>query len=449
MLGFLIALLLVVSVHEWGHFYTARRLGMPVVRFSIGMGGAIWSKHIGDVDYRLAWLPVGGYVMFADPKEHNVAPELVDKTFNFQPIWARALVVFAGPFVNILLAWLLMTIVLVVGVQAPKAWLAPGAAGTPWAQVSGDGIYQVTAINGVAIDQFEQLPVQLLRQVSDSKELIFSLQSWEGNNKSVIVPVEPWRDVAWSDPKTQLSQWGLAPAVPVFPALVAEVAPQSAAAEAGLLVGDQIIKLNDMQVDSFADLSQWVREHPNAAIVLTIERKGVQLSLPVTIAARALSDGQQQGYLGIRPELPVGFEQKLFAVVGMSFSDAVLKAPTKLWDMTVLTLQAIWRLVTGQSGMEQLSGPIGIAQAAGNSLDMGVIRFIQFLALLSLSLGVLNLLPLPLLDGGHLFLYVVEWLRGRAPSDTFMLLWQKMGIVLIASLTLLAIGSDLKRLFGG
>jgi len=448
-IGFLIALLLVVSVHEWGHFYTARRLGMPVVRFSIGMGAAIWSRKVGDVDYRLGWLPLGGYVMFADPKEHNVAPELVSKTFNAQPLWARAAVVFAGPFVNILLAWLLMTLVLVAGVQAPKAWLAAGKPNTPWAQVSGGEIAQVVAINDVAIEQFEQLPVQLLRQIPQSDVLRFSLQSWDGQIRAVTVPVASWRELAWSNPREQLSLWGIAPALPPLPAIIAEVEANSAAAKAGLLVGDEIKQLNGMQVEHFADLSEWIKSHPNETISLMVQRRHALLLLNATVAARSLSDGKQQGFLGIRPQLPANWQEKLFAVSGMTFVDAIFAAPVKLWDLTVLTWQAIGRLLTGQSGMEQLSGPIGIAQAAGSSLEMGVIRFIQFLALLSLSLGVLNLLPLPLLDGGHLLLYVLEWVRGRALPESVMLIWQKVGIVLIAALTLLAIGSDLNRLFGG
>jgi regulator of sigma E protease len=448
-IGFLVALLLIVSVHEWGHFYTARRLGMPVVRFSIGMGGAVWSKRIGEVDYRLGWLPLGGYVMFADPKEHTIAPELITKTFNAQPLWARALVVFAGPFVNILLAWILMTFVLMVGVQAPKAWLAAGQVGTPWAEVSGDSIAQVIAINDVVIDQFEQLPVQLLRQISQSETLHFSLQNWEGGVREVTVPVASWRALAWSNPTDQLALWGVAPAMPPLPAVIAQVDINSAAEKAGLLVNDEIKQLNGMQVEGFADLSQWIKEHPNSTVELIVERGGHLLTLNATIAIRTLADGKQQGFLGIRPQLPADWQEKLLSVSGMSFLSALTTAPVKLWDMTVLTWQAIGRLLTGQSGMEQLSGPIGIAQAAGSSLEMGSIRFIQFLALLSLSLGVLNLLPLPLLDGGHLLLYGLEWVRGRALSESVMLVWQKVGIVLIAALTLLAIGSDLNRLFGG
>ncbi len=448
-IGFLIALLLVVSVHEWGHFYTARRLGMPVVRFSIGMGAALWSKRIGDVDYRLGWLPLGGYVMFADPKEHDVAPALVHKTFNVQPLWARALVVFAGPWVNILLAWFLMTLVLVAGVQAPKAWLAAGKGNTPWAEVSGHDVFQVTAINDVVIEQFEQLPVQLLRQIPQSDVLRFSLQTWDGHAREVTVPVARWRELAWSNPKEQLSLWGIAPAMPPLPAIIADVEANSAAAKAGLIVGDEVKQLNGMQVDGFADLSEWIKAHPNESIILLVQRHEQLLTLNATVAARTLSDGKLQGFLGVRPLLPADWQEKLFAVSGLSVWDAMWVAPIKLWDMTVLTWQAIGRLLTGQSGMEQLSGPIGIAQAAGSSLEMGAIRFIQFLALLSLSLGVLNLLPLPLLDGGHLVLYALEWVRGRALPESVMLVWQKIGIVLIAALTLLAIGSDLNRLFGG
>lgn len=449
LLGFLLALVIVVAIHEWGHFYTARRLGIPVVRFSIGMGPAIWSKQVGDVEYRFAWLPLGGYVLFADPRIHAVPAHQWSQVYENQALWKKSLVVFAGPFVNFVLAYVLMVVVLLVGLQSPKAWLAPGAEGTPWALVSGNETWQIEAINEVAINQFEQLPIQLLRQLASQNELRFALSNWQGEQKQVTVDAEPWRALAWSKPQQQLQQWGMALTMPPIPAVLAAVEPESVADKAGLQVGDRIMTLNGMQVEGFAELSQWVREHANASIELGVERAGHTMSIGLTVATRALENGQAQGFLGIRPHLPEDLQQRWMSSEGVSLMDAVTQAPQKLIDLTLLTLQAVGRLVTGQSGLEQLSGPIGIAQAAGNSLDQGWLRFFQFIALLSLSLGVLNLLPLPLLDGGHLLLYAIEGVRGQKFSEAFLLVWQKVGMVMIIGLTLLAISSDLKRLFGG
>ncbi|HQR95835.1 MAG TPA: RIP metalloprotease RseP [Thiotrichales bacterium] len=449
LLGFLLALVIVVAVHEWGHFYTARRLGIPVVRFSIGMGPAIWSKQMGEVEYRFAWLPLGGYVLFADTRVHDVPAHQLNQVYEQQALWKKSLVVFAGPFINFVLAYVLMVLVLLVGLQSPKAWVAPGAEGTPWAQVSGTETWQIDAINDVKISQFEQLPIQLLRQLASHDELRFSLTNWQGQQKEVTVAAQPWRDLAWSKPQQQLQNWGLALTMPPLPAKLAAIEPGSAADQAGLQIGDWIVTLNGLSVDGFAELSQWVRENPQAKVELTVERAGQLLSIPLVVGSRVLENGQVQGFLGVRPQLPEGLESRWWSKEGLPLSDALTQAPQKLIDLTLLTLQAIGRLVTGQSGLEQLSGPIGIAQAAGNSLDQGWLRFFQFIALLSLSLGVLNLLPLPLLDGGHLLLYAVEGVRGQKFSESFLLVWQKIGMVMIVGLTLLAISSDLKRLFGG
>lgn len=448
-LGFLLALVIVVAVHEWGHFYSARRLGIPVVRFSIGMGPAIWSKQVGDVEYRFAWLPLGGYVLFADPRVHQVPPHQLNQVYDQQALWKKSLVVFAGPFINFVLAYVLMVLVLMVGLQSPKAWVAPGAQGTPWAQVSGDEVWQIEAINGVRINQFEQLPIQLLRQLSSQDQLNFSLSNWQGVQKQVMVDAEPWRAVSWSKPQQQLQHWGLALSMPPLPAQLAAVESGSVADQAGLRVGDRILSLNAMKVEGFAELSQWVRENPRAPVELAVDRSGQPLTFAFEVGSRLLDNGQVQGFLGVRPQLPEGLDQRWWSNEGLNFTDALSQAPQKLIDLTLLTLQAIGRLVTGQSGLEQLSGPIGIAQAAGNSLDQGWLRFFQFIALLSLSLGVLNLLPLPLLDGGHLLLYAIEGVRGQRFSESFLLVWQKIGMVMIVGLTLLAISSDLKRLFGG
>jgi regulator of sigma E protease len=204
-----------------------------------------------------------------------------------------------------------------------------------------------------------------------------------------------------------------------------------------------------MRIDSFVELSQWIRQNPNRAVRLTLLRDGQSLELALTVGQRVNAQGQTSGFLGVRPQVPEGWQEQVFAQVDYGFVEALWRAPEKLWDLTVLTLRAIVRLITGQSGLEQLSGPVGIAQAAGNSLDMGMIRFIQFLAVLSLSLAVLNLLPLPMLDGGHLLLFALEGITGRALPESWLIVWQKVGFVLIVTLTLLAVFSDVKRLFGG
>lgn len=449
LLGFLIALLLLVSIHEYGHFWTARKLGVPVVRFSIGMGGAIWQRKIGEVEYRLAWLPLGGYVMFADEKEHHLTAAQTARSFAKRSLWVRSAIVAAGPVVNLLLAWVLMVVVLMAGVSAPRAWLAPGQTGTPWATVSSDQMWEVVALNETLVSHFDQLPILILR-AADQDTITFTVRNWAGTQKQVQVDAQPWRDASWTKPKEQLSAWGTLPATPPLPAVVGAIEPNSGAELAGLKVGDRIDALNGMQVDGFSEVAQWVRAHPNAAITLRVQRDGELLLLPVTLGQQQLKQGSVAvGFLGVRPVLPDNLTERWFARVELSFVDAVLTAPERLWDLTVLTLTALARLVTGQSGLEQLAGPIGIAQAAGDSLDMGWVRFVSFLALLSLSLGVLNLLPLPVLDGGHLLLYAAEAVRGRPLSDAVMLVWQKVGIVLIAGMTILAIGSDLQRLFGG
>lgn len=447
LLGFLLALLLLVTVHEWGHFWTARKLGVPVVRFSIGMGGAVWQKTVKGIEYRLAWLPIGGYVLFADPSLHNLTPEQAEQSFARRRLWEKSLIVFAGPAINFLLAYLLMVVVLMAGVTAPRAWLSAGVVGTPWAEVSANQTLLVSAVNGQPVHHLEELPVLLLRQVHDQAQLTFDLQDRQGQEKQVTVSATQWRDLAWSDPRQQMLLWGLQPALPDLPARLDRVEPASAADQGGLRAGDLLLTLNGLSIDSFVDVSQWVKQNPNQRVTFTLLRDGQTLELSLIVGQRE-SDKGVSGFLGVRPLVPEGWQDQVFAKVEYSFGEALLKAPEKLWDLTVLTLRAITRLLTGQSGLEQLSGPVGIAQAAGNSLDMGWIRFIQFLAVLSLSLGVLNLLPLPMLDGGHLLLFALEGVTGRSLPENWLVVWQKVGFLLIVSFTLLAIFSDVKRLFG-
>ncbi len=446
-LGFLLALLLLVTVHEWGHFWTARKLGVPVIRFSIGMGGAIWQRTAQGIEYRLAWLPIGGYVLFADPALHQLTPEQAEQSFARRRLWEKSLIVFAGPAINFLLAYLLMVVVLMAGVTAPRAWLSPGTIGTPWAEVSGGQTLLVSAVNGQAVHHLEELPVLLLRQLHDQEVLIFDLQDRQGKEKQISVDANQWRELAWSDPRQQMALWGFVPALPDLPARLDRVESDSAADRGGLKAGDLLLTLNGLSIDSFMDVSQWVKQNPNQQVVFTLLRDGQPLELSLVVGQHQ-SDKGVTGFLGVRPQVPSDWQQQVFAKVDYTFAEALLKAPEKLWDLTVLTLRAIARLVTGQSGLEQLSGPVGIAQAAGNSLDMGWIRFIQFLAVLSLSLGVLNLLPLPMLDGGHLLLFALEGLTGRSLPENWLVVWQKVGFLLIVSFTLLAIFSDVKRLFG-
>lgn len=447
LLGFVLALLLLVGVHEWGHFYMARRLGMPVERFAIGMGRALWSRRWRGIEWRLGWLPLGGYVLFSDAREHALTAEQAERSFARSPVWARALVVLAGPGINLLLAWALMVLVLWAGVVGPKAWLAPGPLGTPWAQVSGDDVWLVRAVNGQAVDKLDQLPVVLLRQ-SEAAELVWTLESWQGQQCQVVVAADVWRDLAWQAPSRQLSAWGLAPASPPIAPVVAALEPDGPAMQAGMRVGDRVMAVNGLAVDQFADLAQWVREHPGEGVLLTLLREEQTLTLAVTLGERQQAGGRS-GFLGMRPQLPDDWEQRWFSRAGLSLPQAMVQAHERLWDITVLTLSAIGRLVTGQSGLEQLAGPVGIAQAAGGSLQRGWISYVQFLALLSLSLAVLNLLPLPMLDGGHLLLYVMESLRGKSLSDVWMQRWQQAGLIMIVTLTLLAVSSDVHRLFGG
>lgn len=446
--GFLLALLVLVTVHEWGHFWTARRLGVPVVRFSIGMGGAIWQKTVGGVEYRLAWLPLGGYVMFADPALHTLTPEQAERSFPRRRLWEKALIVAAGPAINFLLAWVLMVIVLMWGVTAPKAWLSAGVVGTPWAEVSGSQTLLVSAVNGASVTHLEELPILLLRQLHDQETLTFEVQDRQGQMKSVTVSAEAWRTVSWSDPRQQMGLWGLSPAIPDLPARIDHVEPNSAAEQGGLQTGDLLLSLNGLSIEHFMEVSQWVKQNPLRPVTFVVLRNGQEMTLTLTVGQQTTASGQSIGFLGIKPQIPADWQGQMFTQVRYDFADALWRAPEKLWALTVLTLRAITRLITGQSGLEQLSGPVGIAQAAGNSLDMGFVRFIQFLAVLSLSLAVLNLLPLPMLDGGHLLLFALEGITGRGLPESWLLVWQKVGLVLIVSFTLLAVFSDVKRLFG-
>ncbi len=446
LLATLVALGVLVTIHEWGHFWVARRCGVKVLRFSVGFGKPLWMRTAADgTEYAIAAIPLGGYVRMLDEREGDVPESLRDQAFNNKPVLQRIAIVAAGPLVNLLFAvfayWFLFmsgisTVVPVVGGIAP---------GSPAAQAGVDSGYEVLEVDGHSVRSWNEVNLRLAARVGESGsiELLMGEPS-RGFAHSYQVPIDNWSvDLERQSPLMAL---GLEPWQPDFPAVIGQLLPDGAAKRDGLMVGDRVLSVNGDPVQNWQQLVGMIQQSPEQRLQLLIEREGRRQALQLTPGSRTLEDGRVQGYVGAgvaAVEMPDAMQRTL----SYGPVDALVNGFHKTGQMIGLTLDSIGKMIAGVISVKNLSGPITIAKVAGTSAASGLESFISFLAYLSISLGVLNLLPIPMLDGGHLLYYVVELVRGRPVSEQVQMLGLRIGMALLFSLMALAIINDIARLF--
>jgi len=468
LLGFLLALGILVTLHEWGHYIVGRFFNIKVEKFSIGFGKPIWVKQRGETQFQLAMIPLGGYVKFADEREGTVAKEDLPRAFNRQPLWQRFLVVLAGPAVNVIFAWLAFAFIFAWGVPQLKPLVERSQATTqPW---------EVISLNDQPIQSWQDFQQKFLNAVLQDgdapKSHTVVLKAFEQESywqMALQPPVEQDLKQALSqggDVSVLLKQWfeanGLKVYRPPVPAVIDRVLEGSPAQLAGLQPGDEVIAINEQPIQYWQQLVEWVAKHPNTQAMFKVLREGQVLQFELTLGAvtNKKSMATQIGAENLELDNQKGVKGFLGASVKFSAeqlkpyltepSYGVWQALQLGWEktisLTLLTGQMIQKMLTGVIGAESLSGPIGIAQVSGQALQTGWISFIGFLAVLSLSLGLLNLLPIPMLDGGHLLLYLIEAIRGYPINEAVQGVAQMVGLFLILSLTLFAILNDLNRL---
>jgi regulator of sigma E protease len=439
---FLVAIAILVVVHEFGHYLAARLAGVKVLRFSLGFGKPLFSRRFGrdQTEWALAALPFGGYVKMLDEREGEVPAAEAHRSFNRASVWRRIGIVAAGPIANFLLAIVFYWALFLHGMPAMKPLIGEPPAGTPAAQaglVSGD---EIRRVNGADTPSFQDLRLELLRAGVAGDPLALEL----ADGRSVRLDAPPMD----TENLDTLRPLGIVRYDPEIDPVIGEVLPGGAAARADFQSGDRLIAANGEAVATWQDWVNLIRQHPSQSLRIEYEREGKMRELTV-VPDTVDENGQRVGKIGAGPKVDPSLMDDLMTEVRYGPVEALGRGAEKTWDMSLFTLEMMGRMVLGQVSWKNLSGPLTIADYAGQSATLGWISFVGFLALVSVSLGVLNLLPVPLLDGGHLMYYVAEVLTGRPVSERTMEIGSRVGMMLLLLLMSFALFNDLQRLIGG
>ncbi len=441
--AFLVVLGVLVVIHELGHFLVARWCNVKVVRFSVGFGRIVWARRFGPdaTEWAVSAIPLGGYVKMADEREGEVASADLPRAFNRQSVGKRIAIVAAGPIANLLLAILLFAGTYMAGVPGQRAILAAPASGTP---ASAAGIAAgdlVLAIDGEPVRSWQDLRWRLVKAQGHAAVEV-ALQRSGGERVT--------RTLALSGLK--IGDWESSP----LPALgiradfgapvVDQVVPGKPAERAGMAAGDRIVAVEGTAVFSPADVAGATNARPDVPIVFRIDRGGREFELSL-IPDSTESNGRRIGVAGIRLKVDPAAAERLAVTLRYGPLEALAQGVIRTWELSVFTLKTLGRILTGDASLKNISGPITLADYAGQSAQAGALTFVGYLALISISLGVLNLLPIPLLDGGHLLYYFAEVIRGRPVSDRVFEVGQRIGMAVLAMLMALALFNDVSRLF--
>jgi regulator of sigma E protease len=447
--AFLVAIALLVAVHEWGHFAMARACGVKVLKFSIGFGPRVmgWTSNRSGTEYQIGLLPLGGFVKMLDEREAPVPDAELPFAFNRQSLKSRAAIVAAGPLANLCLAVLLYSCVNWMGVTEPEALVSKPAAGSIAEKAGFAGGEKILRVGFEGHDlqdvvSFEDFRWWLTRGALEAKPLHIAYQSADGGALRETTLSFQSLDVTHADASMFRTIGFVAPQ---SPARIAELVPDSAALAAGLLPGDIVLQVDGLRMVDAAQLRELISRSGVSQVPLQqqwlIQRNGQQLTLAVT-PRQQFEAGQSFGRVGAM----IGGAPAMVQV-RYGFWGGIQKAGSKTWEVSALTLRMMGQIVTGAASVRNLSGPITIADYAGRSAAMGLEQFMVFLALISISLGVLNLLPLPVLDGGHLMYYGWEAITGHAVSESWLSRLQRVGLAMLLVMMSIAIFNDLSRLF--
>lgn len=440
--GFIVAISILVCIHEYGHYWMARRLGVKVLRFALGWGKPFWTHRAKDgVEWSLAPYPIGGYVKLLDEREGPVAEHERHLAFNNQSVLKRMAILFAGPLFNFLLAIAVYWGVFVHGTDNElKPMIGAPVAGSAAAKAGLQSGEEILSVGGVAIPTWTVLQTELLDATLDRGQLALSVRNPAGETRQVSLDLDGVR----VDPDFLFDDLGLKPNRPPTPAVIAGLVPGKAAQAAGFEVGDRLITRDGEPVNSWEDWSRWVRAHAGAVVKIGFERGGEPRELTLVIG-QDRRDGKTIGLFGAEAR-PLPLPESMRTHYSRGPLEAVPAAIGQTWQMSAIILKTLAKMVTGEVSVKNVSGPIQIAQAAGYSAQVGLIYFLNFLAVVSVSLGVLNLLPVPLLDGGHLLMYAIEGIKGRPLSERVQAASQYVGFAFIGMLMMLAFYNDIMRL---
>lgn len=448
LLSFIVAIGLLVTVHEFGHFWVARRLGIRVLRFSIGFGKPIWQRTGRDgVEYVIGALPLGGYVKMLDEREGEVPAAERDQAFNRQPVAKRMAVAIAGPLFNFIFAILAYWLIYAIGVPGTKPVIQAPEPETPAAVAGLHAKDRILAVGSAPTPTWETAGLELMETVLGSRDVSLQVESQNQAPRDVTLHVRG--DVSdLTEPGQLLPGLGLKPWMPPLAPVIGSIQDGQPAAQAGLQAGDRVVSIDGKAIDDWRDLQRIVSEHPGDVLDFRIQRDGQTIERSIAIASMGEGD-QVTGHLGVGPKVPDDYGRDLRAVEQYGPGKAFVVGARKTWDVSLLTLKMLGRMVIGQASLKNISGPINIAQYAGATAQIGLVPFLGFLAVISVSLGILNLLPIPILDGGHLLFYVAEAVKGSPVSERTEELGQRIGIAVLVLVMGLAMYNDLARLITG
>lgn len=442
--GTLVALGVLVTFHEFGHFWVARRCGVKVLRFSVGFGMPLlrWHDSKG-TEFVVAAIPLGGYVKMLDEREGEVPADQLDHAFNRKSVRQRIAIVAAGPIANFLLAMVFFWALAILGSNQVRPVIGAVESGSIASRAGLSPGQEIIAIDGEPTSGWAAVNLQLVRRLGESGSLQVLVRE---QGSTVDSPRELVLDkwLKGANEPDPIHSLGIRPWRPALPPVLAEIDPKGPAKAAGLKAGDRLLALDGKALDDWQQVVDIVRLHPDTKIMLRVERDGAQIDVPVTLATRGESKAPS-GYLGAGVKA-VDWPPEMIREVSYGPVAAIGEGARRTWTMSVLTLDSLKKMLFGELSVKNLSGPITIAKVAGASAQSGVADFLNFLAYLSISLGVLNLLPIPVLDGGHLLFYLIEWARGRPLSDRVQGWGIQIGISLVVGVMLLALVNDLGRL---
>ncbi|WP_335927812.1 sigma E protease regulator RseP [Vibrio parahaemolyticus] len=445
LVSFIVALGILVAVHEFGHFWVARRCGVKVERFSIGFGKPIWRKVGQDgTEYTISMIPLGGYVKMVDSRVDDVPESEKHLAFDQKPLWKRASIVAAGPIFNFLFAIFAYWLVFLIGVPAVKPVIGEVTPNSIVAEAGIESGMELKAVSGIKTPDWESVNMGLISHIGDdAMTLTLTSDSEVGAEVTKTLDLRDWK----FDPETESSMHslGFAPYTPEIYRVIKQVSEGGAAAKAGVLPEDEIIAIGGEPINDWKQVVDAVRSNPNTPIELTVLRRGIEQSLTLTPDSRELANKQVVGFAGIAPEVAEWPESYRFELQFGVF-ESIGKAVDKTGQVIGLTVSMLKKLIVGDVGLNNLSGPISIAKGAGATADYGLVYFLGFLALISVNLGIINLVPLPMLDGGHLLFFAIEAVIRRPVPEKVQEMGFRIGGAIIFSLMALALFNDFTRL---
>ena len=448
LIAFIVALGVLIVVHEYGHYLVARLCNVKVLRFSVGFGRpiAVWRRGADRTEWVIAAVPFGGYVKMLDEREGPVTPEEAGRAFNRQSVGRRFLIVVAGPAFNFVFAILVYAGLFMYGLPEARPVLAEPPAGSAAAAAGLRAGDTVRAIDGEPIETWQELRWRVLQAALQRHPVRLETMGERGHIGQLTLDLSGYpTDEVDSD---ALEGVGLRLLRPRLEPVLGQVVGGGPAARAGLAAGDRVVSIQGKPVDSWEALVAAIRAHPGQPISLLVERDGATRSIEVV--PEALSAGDQRiGRIGAGPQVPQAHAERMLIRVQHGPLESLGRAVAKTWDISVFSLKMLGRMLLGQLSWKHLSGPVTIADFAGQSAQMGWIPYVTFLALISISLGVLNLLPIPLLDGGHLMYYAIEVIKGSPLSERAMEFGQRVGLALLLVVMAFAFYNDLNRLLTG